>query len=320
MARPKKTDTEDTLTAAEKKAAEAAEKKAAAIKEPNWDYYDVAFKLRTPMLATCTEASIMATHVLKKAQKEIKKANKMTGQITKIAEQWRGAEFTDDKLVLELQGIITHFAELSGQQIEDFPKDKDELLQLAQEVEENYRNILTKSEQKANVFMKTEKKDGGVWPIISSHMVLGNLKANAKVITNSGDKCIFPSKVSIGESLSLDVKAIESFMVPSEDVDRHPNGDIILYERPIRFNRMGKEETAIAITEQLPINTEFGCTLRVRRKSVITEDALRKLFDLGKNQGFGAWRGSGNMGSYSFKLKKLTKFTEPVIEGHEGWD
>lgn len=307
MARPKKSTTD--------------EEKKVSVTDPNWDYFDVQFKLRTPQLATCTEASIMQEHQFKKAQKEIKKANKLTDRITKIAEQWRGAEFTDDKLVLELKGIITHFAELSGQQIDEFPEDKDEMLELAGEVEEKYKEILSKTQQKANVFMKYKKGNGDIWPIISTHMILGNLKANSRVITNNGDKSIFPSKVSIGEVMSLDVKAVEPFMVPSHDVERNEDGSIRLYERPIRFNRQGKEETAIAITEQLPINTEFGCTLRVRRNGIVNEQSLRKLFDLGKNQGFGAWRGSGNMGAYSFKLTKLKKdYKEPVLEGHEGWD
>jgi hypothetical protein len=83
---------------------------------------------------------------------------------------------------------------------------------------------------------------------------------------------------------------------------------------------MGKKEAVIAVSEQLPEGTEFGCILRVRKGSAITENALRKLLDLGKNQGLGANRGSGNMGAYRFKLEKLINYEEKAPKGFEGWD
>ncbi len=314
-----------------------AAKKAAAKKAPRlpipkmreiWDYYSLDFKITREFIGTCTETSIMTEHVLKKAQKEIKKANRISGKINKAAEKYRGAEYTDDKMVKDIQNNIRTFAELAGKQVDEMPDDMDELLELAEIVEAEYREIVSKAEQKATVFMRKKIKgkegpgnEGGTWPIISTHMILGNLKENARVITNNGDNSVFPSKVSIGEVMSLDVKAIEQYMVPSHDIKRKENGERELLERPIRFERMGKSETAISISEVLPVGTEFGCTLRVRRRGPVTEEALRFLLELGKNNGLGSWRGSGNMGSYRYKLQKLpSTFEEPVPEGFEGWD
>jgi hypothetical protein len=284
-----------------------------------WEYYRVDFKITREFLGTCSEASIMAEHVLKKAQKEIKKANKLSGAVSKAAEKWKGEELSDDKMVKELQGIITTFAELSGKIIDPMPYDIDDLLELAERTEQEYYSLIGKNEQKATVFMRETKSDGSTWPIISTHMILGNLKENARNITNNGDKSIFPSKVSIGEIMSLDVKPVEQFMKPSHDIVRKENGERDLLERPIRFNRMGKDITAISTSERLPVGTEFGCVLRVRKRSGMTEEALRFLFELGKNNGFGSWRGSGNMGAYRFKLEKLQNYKEPVPPGFEGW-
>lgn len=58
--------------------------------------------------------------------------------------------------------------------------------------------------------------------------------------------------------------------------------------------------------EVLPAGTEFGLTIKVRKNSVITEDVLKRLLDIGKANGFGLWRGSGNRGSYFYKIKKLS--------------
>lgn len=317
-------------------AKKSAAKKAAAKKAPAppisakgdvWDYYEVQFKFSRECLATCAETSIMAEHKFKKAQKEIKKANKLQGKINKIAEKFRGAELSDEKMVRDTQALINTYAELCGETVAEMPDDMDELLDLAAEVEAKYHEIVAKAEQSATVFMRKKidgKKGGGkkgLWPVMSSHMFLGNLKENARIITNNGDKSIFPSKVSIGEVLSLDVKPVEPYMIPSHDIVRKEDGERDLLERPIRFTSpQGKEQTAISISERLPVGTEINCTLRVRRRGPVTQEALTFLLELGKNNGLGAWRGSGNMGAYWYKLTKLDKnYKEPVPEGFEGW-
>lgn len=307
----------------------------------NFDYYRVEFKLVREMLGTLSEASIMHEHVTKVAMKAIKKANKEGAKITKAMEKYYGADISDEKQIAEIKGTINTFSELTGTIIEDLPDSMDELLAVAAELEKKYQEIVKRGNmQKATVFMRIAKPGYkyGTWPIISTHMVLGNLKAIASTITNVStedkDNKLFKSKVAVREALALDVKAIEFFMEPSNDIRRwgdgspdmfdmpkeaqaasEPNSDRMLLERPIRFERMGKDETAIAISERLPVDTTFGCTLRVRKNSVLTQSALENLFDYGKNLGFGQWRGSGNMGAYKYKLEKLKDFNETDADG-----
>lgn len=285
------------------------------------------------MLGTCTETSIYHEHVLQKAKKEIAKANRLGAKIQKNLEKYKGSELPDDKIVQELQGVMRSFLQALGKPLE-VPDTVDELLEKNIELDEEFQEKLKKMEQvKATVFMK----DNEGWPMISTHMILGNLKENLKVMVNNGDKSIIRSKVAVGETMALDVKPVDGFMKPNtdilraktqEEVDVMPVADKgrntldlntgrVLLERPIRFERMGKTETAIALSEQLPAGTEFETVLRVRDNSPIDIEALHKLFDLGKSNGFGSWRGSGNMGAYFFRIEGLPEYKE---ETPDGWN
>jgi len=289
-----------------------------------WDYYSIQFRLRKVMLGTCTDASIMEEHIIQKARKQIKKANRLSDRIVKSLDKFKGTEITDAKETAEIKSIIMAFAELTGKPMRtDLPEDLDQLLTIAKNVEKEYNELVSKGEQaKFTVFMKMKKDDtpdAPLWPVVSSHMILGNLKENLKIITNNGDKSILSTKVSIGETMALDVKPIEWFMVPDVDIMRHPDGKPLIEERPISFNRMGKTETAIAASEQLPVGATFGCTLRVRKGSPINETALRKLFTYGKNNGLGANRGAGNFGAYDYNLQHLSNFVEEIEGAEDGW-
>lgn len=298
----------------------------------NYDYYRVDFKLKTPMLGTATRASIYYEHVLEKAKKEIAKANKLKkelNKVTKSSEKYVGDSISESKELTELQSVIRTYCQLVGRVL-DMPDNLDELLSLATTLESEYdEKIKERDTVDATVFLR----DSYGHPIISTHMILGNLKENCRVMVNGGDKSIIKSKVAVGETFALDVKAVEDYMTPSNDIIKVEPGqepppafgkgknivDLegrVLLERPIRFERMGKTETAIAASEQLPEGTEFGCHLRVRKGSPITEEALNFLLRFGRNNGFGSWRGSGNMGSYFFKLEKLDDFKD---EAPEGW-
>lgn len=296
-----------------------------------FDYYKLQFMLTNPMIGTATETSIYYEHVLEKAKKEIAKANKLGKMVTKALSKFQGPEITEDKTVKELKGVVAAFCQLVGKPL-TLPDTVEELLALATELEEDFNAQLKTGDQvKATVFLKNEKG----MPIISTHMILGNLKENLRIVVNSGDKSVISSKVAVGETMALDVKFVEDFMETSEDIMRaptqvecdekwgftskgkntvDPKGRVLL-ERPIVFDRMGKRETAIAMGEQLPKGTTFGCTMRVRKESKMTEDALKEFLNLGKSNGFGSWRGSGNMGSYVFKLEKLPEYKEQVAEG-----
>lgn len=299
----------------------------------NFDYYRVDFKLTAPMLGTSTKTSIYQKHVTEKARKMIEQANKLNGKLTKQMDKYVGAEFPETKEVRDLQGILRTYCALTGEKL-DIPEDVPNLLKEAARIEEVFQDRIKSLEVvDATVFM-TDKSGH---PIISTHMILGNLKENLKIITNNEDdksKKILPSKTAIGEAMALDVKFVEDYMSPSQGIMRaksqaeadetlltskgkyivDSNNRVIL-ERPISFMTPTGKETAIAMSEALPVGTEFGCTMRVRKGSKLTEEHLNNLLDHGKSNGLGAWRGSGGMGAYVYKLKPLVDYVEPKPEG-----
>ena len=286
----------------------------------NFDYYKLDVRLKSEQLGTCSEVSPYNEHVIKKAQKMIKQANALTGKVTKQLDKYRGTdEIPEEKHYGELAGIIRRFQELLGRK-EELPKDLEKLLDYCVKLEEDFDSLVSKGEERrATIFMRGD--DG--WPIISTHMFIGNFKENLRISVNHSalekDKRLLPSKVSVGEVMAQDVKPVEFFVRPSKDVVRDENGKPFLCERPIVFERMGKKETAIALSEMLPVDTEYSLHLRVRKDSLLNindGEPLRRLLDLGKNNGLGQWRGSGSRGSYWFKLTKVEK--DPSLPP-EGW-
>jgi hypothetical protein len=274
-------------------------------------YYKLKLKLLTEQYGTCTEVSIHAKHVLEKAKKEIAEANRVNKKLTKALEKFKGVEFGDEKLIAEAQGILRTFMQLTGD-VREVPDDLDSILLLAQEVKEELDKRTKDEGSHPTVFMRDES---GL-PMISSHMILGNLKENLKISVNNGDKSIAKSKVAVGEMGALDIKVIEDFLTPSEDVIRDDKGEPKIFERPIRFERMGKTETAIARSEVLPIGTEYECTLRVRTASTLNNlTVLKTMLDLGKNNGLGAWRGSGKKGTYCYQIEEIKGYKEKLPDG-----
>jgi hypothetical protein len=289
-------------------------------KDSIWLYYKMSVLFFNEMIGACPEASVYEEHILQKTKKMIKEANRISKRVNKELQKYVGTEITPEKEIEELRGIIRASQELIGKRLKDiFPtqnvdeiKEPLELLEYAKEIESSVKELVEQGEARhATVFLRD--KDG--WPMISSHIILGNFKENLKIITNNEDKSIVTSKVAVGEIGALDVKAIELFIRPSHDLIRDSNGEPILYERVINFMRMGERKTCIALSEQLPKGTTLECHLRVRKESPFTHDALMKLLDLGKNNGLGCHRGSGNKGAYYYKLEHLPNYKETIPEG-----
>lgn len=299
--------------------------------KPTFVYFELRLKLLREQLGTCTEASIYEKHVQAKAKKEITQANRLATRLAKNIEKQKvaksqqkyvGVEFPDSKATEELHGILRSYMERTGVKHE-LPSDPEGLIAVAAEIKEEWEEMMAEEGGSApTVFMRD--KDGHA--VISSHMILGNIKENLRIITNNGDKSVATSKVSVGEMGTLDIKPIESFLKPSLDVMRQEDGTPQILERPIRFDRMGKTETAICRSETIPAGAEYTCTLRVRGDSPLAHipkgqtqpPALWKLLELGKNNGIGQWRGSGNKGAYAFQLKLLENYKDPTIP--EGWN
>lgn len=273
-----------------------------------FDYYRLQIKLKTEMLGTCTEADIYHEHVLKKAQKLIKKANVIGGKLTKKLKKYEGKEISLEKEVKEIQGIVRHYGEILGK-TDKLPNTIEGLMEYNDSIQEELEDFFLNKEmnQGITIFMKDE--DG--WPMISTHMILGNIKGNLSTIINNTPKGSYgvTSKVAVSEIGALDVSPIEEFVRPSLDIKREKNGEHKLLERIVRFNRMGKDETAIQRSESIPAGARFEVHLRVRKLSPFNLDGaklLREVLAYGLNQGLGAWRGSGNKGQYIYRLTQVT--------------
>lgn len=288
-------------------------------------YYRLKLKLLSPQLGTCTEASIYEEHVLKKAQKLIKEANKQSGKLTKLADKYKGEEIPENKQVEELKGIIKRQQEILGK-ADILPSTITELLAYASTLDEEMKELVAKGEEKRPTIFMRDPKTGEV--MISTHMLLGNLKENCRNFINNNtqekDKLPIKSKVSIGEMFACDVKAVEYFVHPKDengkriDVQKTADGKIELNERPITFEQMGKKVSAIAMSESIPEGAEYEMHLRVRKSSPVNKDDaafLRLLLSLGRSNGLGQWRGSGSKGQYVYKLELLNNFEEKIPEG-----
>jgi len=282
----------------------------------NYDYYKLEMKLSNWMLGTCTKSSIWMEHIISKSRKMIKEANRMTERVKKTHLKYKGDEIPEDKVLEELQAIARKFQEMTGD-VTDLPDDVDKLFELCEDLEKKYDDLVKKGEEiKATVFMRNKEKHA----VISTHMIIGNIKENLSIITNnttlSKEKKIAKSKVSIQEMVTLDIKPVERFIVPSEDVVKGKDGKPALFERPIRFeDNFGKTATAIAASEYLPEGTEFTMHLRVRKDSPLNKkETLDFIFDLGKNNGLGQNRRAG-YGQYFYKIKKIDHDPTPIPKG-----
>jgi len=278
-----------------------------------FDYYELFLKLREPALGTNASVDIMKEHVINKSRKQIELANKSKKKISKSLKKYVGENISEQKEIEELQGILRAQQELLNVK-EEIPDRLEELLVYAEDLEYRLNKHLEERElHKSTVFLRN--KDGNVG--ISSHMLLGNIKAILATVINTKNKNIFKSKVQMNECLAMDIKAVETFLIASQDIVRdEKTQERELNIRPIRFNRMGQTISALAASEQLPAETIFNCTLRVRKESPLNDiQILKFIFSHGKNIGLGAWRNSSNHGTYDFKINKLKDYKEQLDDG-----
>lgn len=268
----------------------------------NYVFYLVKFKTFRELLGATCEASIWSAHILAKAKKEISKMNRLAKRMGELKPQ-----ITESKEISELKGIIRAYQEMLGRK-ETLPETITELLDYAKGLEEEF--TAESETAKTTVFMR----DGNGHAMLSSHIIVGNLKENLKIIFETGDRSIVTSKVNCGRLLALDVKPMEEFLIPSLDIARKEDGTPKIVERPIRFlDKFGQEQSAISRSEYIPEGATFQATLRCRRGSPFAEkETLERLFDLGKNNGIGPWRGSGNRGAYKFIVEELPGYSEPA--------
>ena len=295
-----------------------------------FSYYELQIKMIQPLLATTPCADIAQDHIFSKNKKLIKAANSATSKLSKKIEKYLGDEISENKEYQEMCGIIRNFENILSRKIE-LPPTLPELMQLNKELMEECLEKNKENEIRSpNIFLKD--KDG--YPMLSTHVLLGNVKAIIRTIVNSktGDDkkaYFFKSKTSMAECSALDFKCVEDFVRPSKDIvkslaireDGTEVMERVLNVRPLRYtNDHGKSVNIIAQNEQLPTGTEFKFTLRIRKGSPFDSlENLTEIFSYSKSMGLGAFRASGNYGGFCFKLKPLHGYVE-VIEGCEGWN
>jgi hypothetical protein len=305
-------------------------------------YYKVSFLLTSEMLGTVCKGSVYDEYVLKKAEKMIKKANSVQTKLTKELDKYAGYPLTENKQFQELSGIVRRYQEMLAKK-EPIPEKPEELRDYIDDLELELDEMINRKDQKNSTgFFRVPKTSNDPdmqkiidqvpkeymspestisYPMISTHMVLGNFKENSRIVvldsTLAKADRLLPTKVSVGRMFALDVKPVEEFMVPSKDILREEDGKPKLMERIVRIERMGQTETAITLSEVLPKGTEMSCTLRIRSDSLFVPNScekLRYLLDLGKSNGLGQWRGSGCKGQYYYKLEKVEN-PEVIPEG-----
>jgi len=327
-------DEEDLKPAKKKKGKEERVSKVITTAQDMFMYKKLDFLLFRDMLATTTgSVSIWTEHIIQKSRKEIKAANFMEKKIAKAHARYIGENISEMKELAEYKAIIRSLRqtvkeipeydeELANREV---PNDMDEVLAYGKELQEFIDAAIKRGEtQKKTVFMLEEldevdeKGNKKTWPVISSHMVLGNLKENLRNIINNSpkEKSIY-TKVSCGEIMAGDIKPIEEFLKPSIDLKRDANGKALVCERPLHFDLKGVRMSAIAMSEVIPAGAIFSCHLRIRRESPIV-GMLMELLHMGKNNGLGAWRGSGGKGAYYFRLSDCTY--EDAEKIPKGWN
>ena len=118
-----------------------------------FDFYKLSIKLLTDKWMLWSRYLIADEHILKKAQKMIKEANKQSAKLLKAYEKYKGSEEIDPaKELAELQGIIRRYEELVGKKT-DLPNDAPALLKYAAALEAEFdEKAQNGAERQATVF------------------------------------------------------------------------------------------------------------------------------------------------------------------------
>ena len=285
-------------------------------------YYRFRLHFTTKVLGTSSgDVSIWNQHIVQKAKKLIKEANASRKRLSKELAKYKGSEFSDEKTILELQGIIRRQQQILGQAY-IVPDNVNEILELGQSLQTEIEEKLAERDS-ARITGFLRDADGHA--IMSSHMLIGNLKENLTSMVNltekdtGGIRSYVKSKINVGEILTNDVRPVSEFMKPDQDIMRKEDGTPFIFERPIRFQNRehGGQEVSIAQSEALPEGTEVEVFLRIRKESVIL-NILEALLNLGKNNGIGQNRRSG-FGAYLYNLKEVKEEEVPGIAKVEGF-
>lgn len=286
-------------------------------------YYKLFICTKSELLATNPAADIMNEHIIQKAKKLMAEASRKEKRVSKALDKYAGEQdICGDKAYLDLRYNLQAYMSLIGSKAA-VPESAEELLDLFAQVKEEFDEMVAQGKaQQGTIFLRNN--EGKV--VLSSHMILGNIKEILSNITNNGDKSILATKVSVGETCAQDIKwvnayaeakQIEDGKLVDRDSVKDAEGKPVMLQRSLRIRnpQPGQAAVCISMSEYLPEETIFEFTLRVRKKSVFDKNALEYIFHHGISLGLGQWRGSGGKGAYEFHLEELPDFTEEK----DGW-
>lgn len=183
------------------------------------------------------------------------------------------------QLLRKMLGTVPRDANIYSSYIASLTEDKElrkEEIDTVDEIEEKGWTGFHKDEEGSFIY---------------NYMILGNIKANIKVLIDSGaiekvtaykkvcDTCIkiYPRRIRFKNK-------------------KHPDGSM---ERALRAMTAKGERTFISRSDYMNENVYFSFEVKlIKNKNKLTSTALLKALKLGEEYGLGQWRGSGGYGAF----------------------
>lgn len=130
---------------------------------------------------------------------------------------------------------------------------------------------------------------------IYNYMLLGNIKANLKILMDNGAIPKITNYKKVGD-LFLEVGPREIRFHRDGELIKEPEGTL---ERPIRGFTAKGERTFLGKSDIIREGARFSFQVKILRNiNGMTPAAVLEAVKLGKVHGLGQWRGSGKYGKY----------------------
>lgn len=190
--------------------------------------------------------------------------------------------------------IKYHFeAKLTRKMLGTVPRDANiyssYIASLTEDKELRKEEIDTVDEIEEKGWTGFHKDDDGSF--IYNYMILGNIKANIKVLIDSGAI----EKVTAYKKVCDTCLKVYPRRIRFENKS-HPDGSM---ERALRAMTAKGERTFISRSDYIDEDATFSFDVKlIKNKNKLTSTALLKALKLGEEYGLGQWRGSGGYGAY----------------------
>ena len=250
--------------------------------------YKLKIRLLRSMLGTNpSNPNVMDTHILDRQRKLIAEKSNINKAVNKyldaktISEEQGKAEL--EKLRLRIETVLgepltdDEFNEMVEGKFKKFTDLKETLSEL--------------DEKGITCFFRDSKG----WPVISSHMILGFMKAAADAYTKTQkpkNGTVLRSSSYTCSIINQHVGMVEQFLPASQDVIKDEEGKPKYYQRSLRAMTAQGPRISLAKSEELAAGTEFEFTLKVLDGSALTEKHIKTIFSYGQLKGLGQFRNS----------------------------